>query len=102
MHFPILGPPKFTQVGIFGLQINHLATLLQTRLSRSCADEDCDDDFGAEIVASICSGVEDRGWDAKELLRALLDGGKTSIFDAAEAGLSSDPVANPASDAVKA
>jgi hypothetical protein len=27
-HFPIYGPLKFTQIGIFGLKINHLATLL--------------------------------------------------------------------------
>jgi hypothetical protein len=26
-HFPILGLQKFTQIGIFGLKINHLATL---------------------------------------------------------------------------
>jgi hypothetical protein len=26
-YFPIYGPPKFTQIGIFGLKINHLATL---------------------------------------------------------------------------
>jgi hypothetical protein len=26
-HFP-LAPPKFTQIGIFGLKINHLATLM--------------------------------------------------------------------------
>jgi hypothetical protein len=26
-HFPFQGPPKFTQTGIFGLKINHLATL---------------------------------------------------------------------------
>jgi hypothetical protein len=26
-HFPILGPPKFTQIEIFGLKTNHLATL---------------------------------------------------------------------------
>jgi hypothetical protein len=25
--FPIKGPPKFTQIGIFGLKRNHLATL---------------------------------------------------------------------------
>jgi hypothetical protein len=25
-HFSILGPPKFTQIGIFGLKRNHLAT----------------------------------------------------------------------------
>jgi hypothetical protein len=27
-HFPIWGPPKFTQNGIFGLKRNHLATLV--------------------------------------------------------------------------
>jgi hypothetical protein len=26
-HFPFKGPPKYTQIGIFGLQIYHLATL---------------------------------------------------------------------------
>jgi hypothetical protein len=26
-HFPFSGPPKFTQIGIFGLKTNHLATL---------------------------------------------------------------------------
>jgi hypothetical protein len=26
-HLPFKGPPKFTQVGIFGLKTNHLATL---------------------------------------------------------------------------
>jgi hypothetical protein len=26
-HFPILGPPKFDKIGIFGLKRNHLATL---------------------------------------------------------------------------
>ena len=48
-------------------------------------DNDCDevenDDFGADVVASICAGVEERGWDAKQLLHALLDCGKTSLFD---------------------
>jgi hypothetical protein len=29
-HFPFQGPPKFTQIGIFGLKINHLATLAET------------------------------------------------------------------------
>jgi hypothetical protein len=28
-HFPFLGPPKFTQIGILGLKTNHLATLLR-------------------------------------------------------------------------
>jgi hypothetical protein len=27
-HFPLQGPPKFTQIRIFGLKINHLATLM--------------------------------------------------------------------------
>ena len=44
---------------------------------------DVEDDFGSDIVASICAGVEERGWDAKQLLHALLDGGKYSLFDAA-------------------
>jgi hypothetical protein len=30
-HFPFQGPPKFTQIVIFGLQINHLATLCWAR-----------------------------------------------------------------------
>jgi hypothetical protein len=29
--FPFLGPPKFTQIGIFGWLIYHLATLQQSR-----------------------------------------------------------------------
>jgi hypothetical protein len=28
-HFPIQGPPKFIPIGIFGLEINHLATLIR-------------------------------------------------------------------------
>ena len=64
--------------------------MYQTRLVQMLRDpnDDCDadadvnnDDFGADIVASICTGVEERGWDAKQLLQALLDGGKTSLFD---------------------
>jgi hypothetical protein len=27
-HFPFQGPPKFIQIGIFGLKINHLATVI--------------------------------------------------------------------------
>jgi hypothetical protein len=30
-HFPNHGPPKLTQISIFGLKINHLATLLVTK-----------------------------------------------------------------------
>jgi hypothetical protein len=29
-HIPFEGPPKFTQIGIFGLKINHVATLIVT------------------------------------------------------------------------
>jgi hypothetical protein len=29
-HFPLPGPPKFTQIAIFGLKIYHLATLVQS------------------------------------------------------------------------
>jgi hypothetical protein len=28
-HLPLQGPPKFTQIWIFGLKTNHLATLLE-------------------------------------------------------------------------
>ena len=62
--------------------------MYQTRLVQMLRDVNDDndgdvnnDDFGADIVASICAGVEERGWDAKQLLQALLDGGKTSLFD---------------------
>jgi hypothetical protein len=27
-HIPLQDPPKFTQIGIFGLKINHLAALV--------------------------------------------------------------------------
>jgi hypothetical protein len=27
-HVPFQGPPKFTQIGIFGMKTNHLATLI--------------------------------------------------------------------------
>jgi hypothetical protein len=30
-HFPFKGPPKYTQIGIFGLKRNHLATLIWRR-----------------------------------------------------------------------
>jgi hypothetical protein len=28
--FPLIDPPKFTQIGIFGLKTNHLATLMRS------------------------------------------------------------------------
>jgi hypothetical protein len=30
-HFPFQGTPKYTQIGIFGTKINHLATLIEGR-----------------------------------------------------------------------
>jgi hypothetical protein len=30
-HIQFHGPPKYTQIGIFGLKINHLATLVGIR-----------------------------------------------------------------------
>jgi hypothetical protein len=44
-HFPIYGPPKFTQIRIFGLKRNHLATLhrmperSKTRILLSATEE---------------------------------------------------------------
>jgi hypothetical protein len=32
-HFPLQDPPKFTQILMFGLKTNHLATLLVTLLA---------------------------------------------------------------------
>jgi hypothetical protein len=32
-YFPFLGPPNFAQIGIFGLKINHLATLKLSSLA---------------------------------------------------------------------
>jgi hypothetical protein len=34
-HLPLHKPPKFTQIVIFGLKINHLATLLETAKNRA-------------------------------------------------------------------
>jgi hypothetical protein len=33
-HLPLQDPPKFTQIWIFGLKTNHLATLLGTTASK--------------------------------------------------------------------
>jgi hypothetical protein len=32
-HFPFYGPPKFTQIWIFGVKTNHLATLVHLRMN---------------------------------------------------------------------
>jgi hypothetical protein len=34
--FPLQVPPKYTQIGIFGMKINHLATLALTALLHLC------------------------------------------------------------------
>jgi hypothetical protein len=36
-HFPLQDPPKFTQIGIFGLKTNHLATLCERGSERKFA-----------------------------------------------------------------
>jgi hypothetical protein len=38
-HFPIEGPQKFTQIGIFGLKTKHLATMNSQRLRNKHAKE---------------------------------------------------------------
>jgi hypothetical protein len=37
MHIPFLGPPKYTQIGIFGMKIYHLATLFYIPTTNSAA-----------------------------------------------------------------
>ncbi len=69
-----------------------IVVFILTRLAQGSPDED--EDFGADIVASICAGVEERGWDAKQLLHALLDGGKNSIFDGNSSKDKSDEIPN--------
>jgi hypothetical protein len=36
-NFPFQGLPQYTNIGIFGLQINHLATPIRKRCTGSCA-----------------------------------------------------------------
>jgi hypothetical protein len=36
-HFPFQGPPKHTQIGIFGLKINHMATLMHKPEVTTCS-----------------------------------------------------------------
>jgi hypothetical protein len=36
---PFQGPPEFTQIGIFGMQIDHLATLAETSLKNNSITE---------------------------------------------------------------
>jgi hypothetical protein len=31
-HFQFQGPPKYTQIGILGMKINHLATLIRKKI----------------------------------------------------------------------
>jgi hypothetical protein len=34
-QFPFQGPPKYTQIGIFGSKINHLATLFESKINEN-------------------------------------------------------------------
>jgi hypothetical protein len=38
--FPVRGPPKFTQIVIFGLKIYHLATQIATQVPSVCTTEE--------------------------------------------------------------
>jgi hypothetical protein len=37
-HFPFLGPPRYTQIGTFGMKIYHLATLIAIEQHALTAD----------------------------------------------------------------
>jgi hypothetical protein len=79
---PDLDPSRFLVQWLAASLSDIPLVMYQTRIVQNGPNNDDDnEDFGADIVASICAGVEERGWDAKQLLYALLDGGKTSIFD---------------------
>jgi hypothetical protein len=39
IHFTILGPAKFTRIGIFGFKINHLAALPDSKTRRNICSE---------------------------------------------------------------
>ena len=100
---PDLDPSRFLVQWLAASLSDIPLVMYQTRIVQTGPNNDNDDDnedFGADIVASICAGVEERGWDAKQLLHALLDGGKTSIFDPVKSDPASifDPVrSDPAS-----
>ena len=78
---PDLDPSRFLVQWLAASLSDIPLVMYQTRIVQNGPNVDDDEDFGADIVASICAGVEERGWDAKQLLHALLDGGKASIFD---------------------
>jgi hypothetical protein len=52
-HFPFPGPPKFPQIGIFGLKIYHLATLVH-----SCSAEASPPD-ALKLGFGIAAGLPD-------------------------------------------
>jgi hypothetical protein len=60
-HFPILGPQKFTQIGIFGLKRNHLATLVLgigvLVIRRENADSDASLEFVVPSIATCLSKI---------------------------------------------
>jgi hypothetical protein len=57
-HFPFQGPPNLTQIGIFGVKINYLATLAWTLLSLTVLVPA--DLFLTGIVASVNSTCSER------------------------------------------
>jgi hypothetical protein len=61
-------PPKFTQIGIFGLKISHLAILRRTWLDLKCSLADvvveCDV-CGVLFAVAVVSGSDDRAENKK-------------------------------------
>jgi hypothetical protein len=51
----MLGPTKFTQIGIFGLKINHLATLNVSWVLRSFVDIKFTDRQNVDIKMYVCT-----------------------------------------------
>jgi hypothetical protein len=55
-HCPLQGPPKYTQIVIFGLKINHLATVFSTTQETSKEAENvAKSDHGAAFLPIGCS-----------------------------------------------
>jgi hypothetical protein len=54
-HFPILAPPKFTQIGNLGLNINHLAAWVVVVAAAVSASSDYTDFFATAVIARFSS-----------------------------------------------
>jgi hypothetical protein len=52
--YPFPGPLKFTQIGIFGLKIYHLATLRQRTADHSCVTSNYK--FFKSLLTELCQG----------------------------------------------